>query len=92
MPVAPVTRRSRNTQGMKFANPGNGDSVVAVARNPERSEDESDLSADASAAGDSVAADAVPSSVNEQVVDGAGSEQEPSAPEAPGTDSTGGNE
>ena len=36
MPVGPVTRRGRNTQGMKFANPGPGDSVVAVARNPER--------------------------------------------------------
>ena len=91
MPVGPVTRRSRNTQGMKFASPGNGDSVVAVARNPERSEDESDLSTDGSAAGDSPAADAVPSSVNEQAVDGAEGEQEPPAPEASGTDSTGGN-
>ena len=40
MPVSPVTRRGRNTQGMKFANPGNGDSVVALARNPERAVDE----------------------------------------------------
>lgn len=92
MPVAGVTRRTRNTQGMKFASPGNGDSVVAVARNPERAEDESDLSADGSAAGDSPAADAVPSSVNDQVAAGAEDEQSPSAPEASGTDSTGGNE
>lgn len=40
MPVSPVTRRGRNTQGMKFASPSNGDSVVAVARNPERSAEE----------------------------------------------------
>jgi DNA gyrase subunit A len=40
MPVAPVTRRGRNTQGMKFANPGPGDSVVALARNPERAADD----------------------------------------------------
>jgi DNA gyrase subunit A len=66
MPVGPVTRRGRNTQGMRFANPGNGDSVVAVARNPERTVEESDPSAD----GDSEALDAVPSSENEQVVEG----------------------
>src|SRR6476661_6688058 len=46
MPVSPVTRRGRNTQGMKFANPGNGDSVVALARNPERADDEADLTGD----------------------------------------------
>ena len=32
-----MTRRGRNTQGMGFAKPGKGDSVVAVARNVERS-------------------------------------------------------
>lgn len=37
MAVKPVTRRGRNTQGMGFAKPGKGDSVVAVARNVERS-------------------------------------------------------
>ena len=42
MPVSPVTRRGRNTQGMKFANPGNGDTVVALARNPERAVEEAD--------------------------------------------------
>lgn len=43
MPVSPVTRRGRNTQGMKFANPGTGDSVVALARNPERAVDEGEV-------------------------------------------------
>ncbi len=38
--VAGVTRRGRNTQGMTFAKPGNGDYIVAVARNPERVPDE----------------------------------------------------
>ena len=37
MAVQPVTRRGRNTQGMGFAKPGKGDSVVAGARNVERS-------------------------------------------------------
>lgn len=37
MAVKPVSRRGRNTQGMGFAKPGKGDSVVAVARNVERS-------------------------------------------------------
>jgi DNA gyrase subunit A len=36
MPVSSVTRRTRHTQGMIFASPAAGDSVVAVARNPER--------------------------------------------------------
>ncbi|MGL4174680.1 MAG: DNA gyrase subunit A, partial [Dermatophilaceae bacterium] len=36
MRVALVTSRGRNTQGMKFASPAPGDSVAAVARNPER--------------------------------------------------------
>jgi DNA gyrase subunit A len=69
-----VTRRGRNTQGMKFASPGAGDSVVAVARNPERAAEEvADEAADGasevsavSAEGDSQALDAVPSSGNEQ--------------------------
>jgi DNA gyrase subunit A len=74
MPVGPVTRRGRNTQGMRFANPGAGDSVVALARNPERAAEEAaeqalDGAVDgaaASAEGDSQALDAVPSSGNEQ--------------------------
>jgi len=74
MPVGPVTRRGRNTQGMRFANPGAGDSVVALVRNPERAAEEAaeqalDGAVDgaaASAEGDSQALDAVPSSGNEQ--------------------------
>jgi DNA gyrase subunit A len=73
MPVDPVTRRGRNTQGMRFANPGPGDSVVAVARNPERTADETDGSAE----GDSQAPNAVPSSGNEQAAQASG-------PEVPG--------
>ena len=78
MPVAPVTRRGRNTQGMKFANPGPGDSVVALARNPERAADEAvaEVPGQVSGAaggvvdGDSGALDAVTSSENEKVADG----------------------
>ncbi len=40
MPVGPVTRRHRNTQGMKFATPGRDESIVAVARNAERAAEE----------------------------------------------------
>jgi DNA gyrase subunit A len=42
MKVDGVTRRSRNTQGMRFASPPKGDYIVAVARNPERVSDEDD--------------------------------------------------
>jgi DNA gyrase subunit A len=88
MPVGPVTRRGRNTQGMKFAKPGPGDSVVAVARNPERVVDEADPGAE----GDSEALDAVPSSENEQVAQA--SDPQEAGPEAGVTDddSTGGRE
>ncbi len=42
MKVDSVTRRGRNTQGMKFANPGPDDAVVAVAKNPERASEETE--------------------------------------------------
>jgi DNA gyrase subunit A len=91
MPVSPVTRRGRNTQGMKFANPGNGDSVVALARNPERAVDEVDEDAvpapGATPESDSTGVDAVPSSENEQVATEAAE-----TPEAPESDATGGSE
>ncbi len=92
MPVSPVTRRGRNTQGMKFANPGNGDSVVALARNPERADDEDEaievvVTPDAATEGDSAVVDAVPSSGNEQ---GSGDSTEASG--APEGDVSGGNE
>jgi DNA gyrase subunit A len=83
MPVGPVTRRGRNTQGMKFASPGRGDSVVAVARNPEHADDESDPGADE----DLIASDAVPSSENEQV-----SEEDAPASAEPEAEGSGGSE
>ncbi|HEV7195072.1 MAG TPA: DNA gyrase subunit A, partial [Pedococcus sp.] len=84
MPVSPVTRRGRNTQGMKFANPGAGDSVVALARNPERAVEAElgqsivdgavDVMPDQAVNGvvddDSTGLDAVPSGVNDQVAEG----------------------
>jgi DNA gyrase subunit A len=91
MPVSPVTRRGRNTQGMKFANPGHGDSVVALARNPERAVDEVDEDAvpapGATPESDSTGVDAVPSSGNEQVATEA-----TETPETPESDATGGSE
>ncbi|NNM48031.1 DNA gyrase subunit A [Knoellia koreensis] len=39
MPVAPVARRGRNTQGVIFARPGKGDSVVAVTDAPQMNGD-----------------------------------------------------
>ncbi|GAB3075412.1 DNA gyrase subunit A [Pedococcus soli] len=99
MPVGPVTRRGRNTQGMKFASPGNSDSVVAVARNPERAAEElNDSQVAEGAEGDSQAVDAVPSSENEQVAQVAGEGVDESVDTAPesteetGTDASGGNE
>jgi DNA gyrase subunit A len=38
--VSGVTRRGRNTQGMRFVTPARGDVVVAVARSVERAVDE----------------------------------------------------
>jgi DNA gyrase subunit A len=91
MPVSPVTRRGRNTQGMKFANPGNGDSVVALARNPERAVDEVEgdatIESAATPESDSARVDAVPSSGNEQVA-----EEAAEASEAPESDASGGSE
>ncbi|KQU68235.1 DNA gyrase subunit A [Phycicoccus sp. Root563] len=99
MPVGPVTRRGRNTQGMKFASPGSSDSVVAVARNPERAAEElNDSQVAEGAEGDSQAVDAVPSSENEQVAQVAGEGVDESVDTAPesteetGTDASGGNE
>ena len=90
MPVGPVTRRGRNTQGMRFASPGRDDSVVAVARNPERVADEDNGSGE----GDSGAPDAVPSSGNTHAGegDGAADTSGAPAPESTTDDSTGGSE
>jgi DNA gyrase subunit A len=91
MPVGPVTRRGRNTQGMRFANPGRGDSVVAVARNPESVTDVADESGE----GDSSPSDAVPSTANPHAADGEGAVEttpEAPAPESATDDSSGGSE
>jgi DNA gyrase subunit A len=101
MPVHPVTRRGRNTQGMKFANPGVGDSVVALARNPERAAEEAveaavDAAVDAAASsgdGDSAAPNAVPSSGNSEATAAADRVDEPGERvDDADEDSTGGQE
>ena len=82
--VDEVRRTGRNTQGVKFAAPDNGDSIVAVARNAERAveaeleivADEvptgvSDGGADSSGAGE----DAVPSSETNEPQDDDGGQQ-----------------
>ena len=43
MPVAPVARRGRNTQGVIFARPGKDDSVVAVTDAPEGTVEETEV-------------------------------------------------
>jgi DNA gyrase subunit A len=48
-----VTRRGRNTQGMTLVKPGKGDRVVAIARNPERDEEELEAESAAEAGGES---------------------------------------
>jgi DNA gyrase subunit A len=69
--VAGVTRRGRNTQGMTFAKPGNGDYIVAVARNPERVPDE--------------VTEAVVGEVTDVVVEPAADDQSVGAVDDPGT-------
>jgi DNA gyrase subunit A len=88
MAVDTVTRRGRNTQGMTFARPGRGDSVVAVARNVERTPeaDDSDGSAEA-------ATDAVPSAEtggdDVQPVSGVSPAEDSAGTEAPADDDGG---
>ena len=82
--VDEVRRTGRNTQGVKFAAPDNGDSIVAVARNAERAVEAeleiavdeaptgvSDDGADSSGAGE----DAVPSSETNEPQDDDGGQQ-----------------
>jgi DNA gyrase subunit A len=74
--VDEVRRTGRNTQGVRFAAPDNGDAIVAVARNAERAveaelENVSDGGADSSGAGE----DAVPSSETNQSPDADGGQQ-----------------
>lgn len=83
-----VRRTGRNTQGVRFATPGKNDSIVAVARNPERVVDEELESAD----GDAVALDAVPSETTDLPVEVVEAPEGDEATEASENDGPGGNE
>ncbi|HEX5525251.1 MAG TPA: DNA gyrase subunit A [Pedococcus sp.] len=83
-----VRRTGRNTQGVRFATPGKNDSIVAVARNPERVVDEELESAD----GDVAALDAVPSETTDQPVEAVEAPEGDEATEASENDGPGGNE
>src|SRR5580765_7427553 len=87
MKVDSVTRRGRNTQGMKFANPGAGDIVVAVAQNPERPEAEVDP-ADAPASSTNAVSDGddVPSVGDNGSMDPETPESGESGPDAGGSE------
>ncbi len=64
--VDEVRVTGRSTMGVKFATPGKGDSIVAVARNAERAVDLEVAEGDDSGAGDDASqVDAVPSDVND---------------------------
>ncbi|MGL5849153.1 MAG: DNA gyrase C-terminal beta-propeller domain-containing protein, partial [Phycicoccus sp.] len=63
MRVGLVTSRGRNTQGMKFASPASGDSVAAVARNPEREIEQLVAETDAVEGAGTDGTDAVPRTV-----------------------------
>lgn len=83
-----VRRTGRNTQGVRFAAPGKNDSIVAVARNPERVVDAELESAD----GDAVALDAVPSETTDLPVEAVEAPEGDEATEASENDGPGGNE
>ena len=83
-----VRRTGRNTQGVRFATPGKNDSIVAVARNPERVVDEELDSAD----GDAAALDAVPSETTDLPVEAVEAPEGDEATEASENDGPGGNE
>jgi DNA gyrase subunit A len=83
-----VRRTGRNTQGVRFATPGKNDSIVAVARNPERVVDEELESAD----GDAAALDAVPSEATDLPVEAVEAPEGDEATEASENDGPGGNE
>jgi DNA gyrase subunit A len=62
-PVTGVPAKGRDTMGVVFAKPDNGDRIIAVARNSERAlggdEDLDDLEGDPEAGGDEAATDGV---------------------------------
>jgi len=96
--VAGVTRRGRNTQGMRFVTPSKGDVVVAVARSVERGADEEvvgaveDAVSTQSADGDATASDAVPSESTDQPAEAVDAPDGDAAAEAGESDGPGGNE
>ncbi|HET8767733.1 MAG TPA: DNA gyrase subunit A, partial [Pedococcus sp.] len=104
MPVAPVARRGRNTQGVIFARPGKGDAVVAVTDAPETAPEDVVTEAEAAAEGgtaavaaDTAAVQPVSGEGDSQAIDAVPSETNdqvaPEAPAADGSDDegTGGN-
>jgi DNA gyrase subunit A len=102
--VAGVTRRGRNTQGMRFVTPSKGDVVVAVARSVERAVDDAvDQQADghggertaglAQSADEAQAGvDAVPSELTDLPVEAVEAPDGAPAAEAGESESPGGNE
>lgn len=96
--VAGVTRRGRNTQGMRFVTPSKGDVVVAVARSVERGADEEvvgaveDAVSTQSADGDATASDAVPSESTDLPAEAADAPEGDTTAEAGESDGPGGNE
>jgi len=96
--VAGVTRRGRNTQGMRFVTPSKGDVVVAVARSVERGADEEvvgaveDAVSTQSADGDATASDAVPSESTDQPAEAVDAPDGDAVAEAGESDGPGGNE
>ena len=55
--VTEISRTSRNTQGVTFAKPRKGDSIVAVARNVDHGDDDAEVVADGEVQPDDVASD-----------------------------------
>lgn len=96
--VAGVTRRGRNTQGMRFVTPSKGDAVVAVARSVERGADEEvvgaveDAVSTQGADGDATASDAVPSESTDLPAEAADAPEGDTTAEAGESDGPGGNE
>ena len=96
--VAGVTRRGRNTQGMRFVTPSKGDVVVAVARSVERGADEEvvgaveDAVSTQGADGDATASDAVPSESTDLPAEAADAPEGDTTAEAGESDGPGGNE
>ena len=90
--VALVTRRGRNTQGMRFVTPPRGDVVVAVARSVEREADEAAMGEVESAGEDTQAVNAVPSLSTDQPDEAVEAPEGDEAPETGEDDAAGGNE